>query len=100
MKSALAEQNIRIVEGNQGLTLVTVVNASRTKADIERDMKAAELTGTEAANVILLRIIPTKDQNKKVDRIAQENFQLDLSFLASQKGNTLHDCDHNNRQYK
>ena len=45
MKSALAEQNLHIVKGNQGLTLVTVVNASRTKADIERDMQAADLTG-------------------------------------------------------
>ena len=45
LKTSLAEKDVQLQDDKDGPTVVTVVNASRTKADIERDMQAANLTG-------------------------------------------------------
>jgi len=82
-------------------TLVTVVHASRAESDIDRDIKAANLTKEESENVILMRIIPANEQDvdKKVEQINIEGFLLDLSILCRRKPVEPYACKHNTEQY-
>merc|ERR1711936_274849 len=100
IKSSLGEQDIHLREGNYGPTVVTVVNSSRTNADIRRDVRAANLTDTEAENVIILRLVPTNDQNKDVGKVnlKEMNIKLDLSFLIDPDTPTVYQCEHNSNQ--
>merc|ERR1719186_1692023 len=99
MKSTFSDKGCELVQDGDGPTLVTVVNASRVKADIKRDMAAAKLTSSESSSVLLLRIIPTRDPNQTVERQKSENFQLDLPFLVDQDLN-IHECSHNTEQFE
>ena len=45
IQTTLQHQGHELQEDGRGTTLVTVVNASRTQEDIERDMIAAKLSG-------------------------------------------------------
>merc|ERR1719186_932867 len=87
LKSTFSANGCELVQDGDGPTLVTVVSASRAKSDIKRDIEAANLTSSESARVILLRIIPTRDPNQKVEKQQSENFILDLSFLVDQDKN-------------
>merc|ERR1719186_1298152 len=82
MKSTFSDNGCELVEDGEGPTLVTVVNASRVKSDIKRDMEAAKLTSSESTSVILLRILPTRDPKETVDKEQSPNFVLDLPFLV------------------
>merc|ERR1719186_2087725 len=99
MKSTFSDNGCELVEDGEGPTLVTVVNASRTLSDIKRDMEAAKLTSSESSSVILLRIVPTRDPNQKVEKQQSENFILDLPFLMDQD-RKLFDCSHNTEQFE
>ena len=55
------------------------------------------ITGSESSSVILLRIVPTRDPNKKVEKQQSDNFILDLPFLMDQD-RKLYDCSHNTKQ--
>merc|ERR1711931_113110 len=59
-------------------TLVTVNNSSRTRADIDRDLEAANLSRAESENIIVLRIIPTGDPHKKVEEARHDNIKQDI----------------------
>jgi len=99
IKSTFSSNGRELVEGGNGPTLVTVVNANKAHKDIKRDMAAAKLTSSETSNVILLRIIPTEDQDETVEKQKSENFHLDLPFLVDQDLN-FHDCSHNTKQFE
>ena len=61
------------------------------------NLKKMIITGSESSSVILLRIIPTRDPNQKIEKQQSENFNLDLPFLVDQDRN-LYDCSHNTEQ--
>merc|ERR1711892_401793 len=87
----------RVKDDGEGPTLVTVVNAMQNvQIDIRRDVAAARLTSSESANVILLRIKPTRNPSQKV--VKTKDHQLDLVFLSGQDNKTLHECEHNTEQ--
>jgi len=100
IQTILGKNDFQMKVDKNGRTLVTVVNASRTQADIERDLIAADLTDTEAANVILLRILPTKDPKQKVAKEKADNFLFDLPLLFHPKSKKLYDCANNTRQFE
>ena len=54
--------------------------------------------GSEASKVVLLRIIPTREPNKKVEKIKSGSYELDLIFLVEQNAKNVHDCPHNTEQ--
>jgi len=95
IKTTLGKHGHTLTEDGSGPTLVTVVNSSRTQEDIDRDMKAAKLTDSEASDVILLRIVPSLTHNIKVKEMKGENYKLDLVFLAEQSAKKLHECEKN-----
>merc|ERR1711892_1520954 len=97
VETILGKHGHELVEGGSGPTLVTVVNSSRTQEDIDRDMKAAKLSDSEASDVVLLRIVPSLTPNSlQVKKMSGENYNLDLVFLAEQSARNLHECDQNN----
>merc|ERR1711892_37142 len=93
--TVLSQHGCELIKDNNGPTLVTVVNSSRTKEDIERDMLAAELSGSEASDVILLRIVPSLNQSIKVKKMSDEHYKLDLVFIAEQSAQKLKKCPQN-----
>jgi len=95
IKTTLHPHGYELEEDGSGPTLVTIVDASRTQEDIERDMKAAKLSGSEASDVILLRIVPSQNPNIKVKKMTGEHYKLDMAFLAEQSAEKLHDCPQN-----
>jgi len=96
IKTTLGKHGHTLAEDGSGPTLVTVVNSSRTQEDIDRDMKAAKLSDSEALEVILLRIVPSLTHNSlKVKEMKGENYKLDLVFLAEQSARKLHECEEN-----
>lgn len=98
MKEVFATNGYRLRTKGEGPTVVTVVSSSRAQADFDRDVKAANLTSEESANFVILRIVPSKDPRKKVEKFKKEVVLLDLIFLADQKATTLLDCNHNKEQ--
>jgi len=95
IQMTLQQQGYELQKDGRGPTLVTVVNASRTQEDIERDMIAANLSGSETSDVILLRIVPCLNQTKNVKKMSGEHFKVDLVFLAEGSAKKLLDCDEN-----
>jgi len=100
-KETFANKGIDLRTNGSTPTLVTVVHASRAESDIDRDVKAANLTKEESENLILMRIIPTneKDVDKKVEQINTEGLLMDLSFLCKRKPIEPYACKHNTEQY-
>jgi len=95
IRTTLGKHGHTLADDGSGPTLVTVVNSSRTQEDIDRDMKAAKLSDSEASDVILLRIVPSLTHNIKVKEMKGENYKLDLVFLAEQSARKLHECEKN-----
>merc|ERR1711892_914985 len=95
IKTALSQHGCELIKDNNGPTLVTVVNSSRTQEDIERDMLAAKLSGSEASDVILLRIVPSLNHSIKVKKMSDEHYKLDQVFIAEQSAQKLKECPQN-----
>jgi len=100
-KETFSNKGIDLRTNGSNPTLVTVVHASRAESDIDRDVKAVNLTKEESENLILMRMIPTneKDVDKKVEQIDKEGFLLDLSILCKRKPIEPYACKHNTEQY-
>ena len=54
---------------------------------------------TEARDVWIMRLIPTRNQDQKVIPEKREIFQKEFSFLVDQSATTVYECLHNNNQF-
>jgi len=80
--------------------ILTALMASRAGADIDKALKEAEIDEYDRKWVLLIRILPSKDEELSTPMDKRKDFKLDLTFLADNITLELLKCDHNEAQFQ